>query len=107
MSGWLFDENPAEGSVETFHTDPEGFVIHKQQDITALVERNAALRNSVGDYQSFKGETFHQFASVPKSVIEDMIRQNGMAWWHDKEAVVRWIQDRDQSVFKTHPKNVL
>lgn len=107
MGGWLFDENPAEGSVETFHADPEGFVIHKRQDVTAILERNKALKNRHGDYQSFKGDTFHQFASVPKTVIEDEIRKRGIDWWHDTEAVVRWIQDRDQSVFKTHPGTVL
>lgn len=103
MTGWLFDRNPGEGSVETFHEDGDGWVVKKTQDVEPVVEENKGHKNLVGDYRPLAGKEMVRFASVPKTVIEDEIAKRGLAWWHDTEAVKKWIMDRDQAVFRTHP----
>lgn len=99
----LFDVDPLTGAQTFFHSDVdgEGFVLEKKQDITACVELSQAEFNSVNENAPWRDIT--KVASVPLSEVDELMR---VGIWYDDRALMRWIQDRDHSKFRTRPGRV-
>lgn len=92
--------------AQTFVTHPgddDGvFFLHTEQDVTDLVEANKAAYNAVDERATWAGD-WHRVASIPISVWFDLVRQ-GIA--NDEARLRRWMNDRDNLVFRTRPGRV-
>lgn len=98
----LFDYDPLTGVTEVFHYDTvTDEVTMELQQTLVIDDLNAAQANSVSDYgpTRWRGE-WHKVASVPLVVIEEL-RRNGVL--NDNKALTRWLNDRDNQVFRTKP----
>lgn len=96
----LFSQDPITRSKEVFHYDPveDDFYIENIQDTTPVLEENKRQLNAGNGRYGEK--LIHKVASIPLSVWQDLVRR-GIA--NDEKALRRWLDDRDNSVFKVHP----
>lgn len=80
-----------------FHYDPitDDFFIETLEDVTDVVETNKGIAQQ--DSGNWKGD-WHHVAQIPASVWADLQRK-GIA--SDQKALARWLDDRDQNVFRT------
>lgn len=98
----LFDYDPLTGVTEVFHYDTVTDEVTMELTQTLVVDDlNAAQANAVSDYapERWKGD-LHHVARVPLVVLEEL-RKNGIL--DDGKALRRWLNDRDNQVFRTKP----
>lgn len=98
-----FSFDPLTGTKTTFHFDHtnDTFVLKKEQDVTALVERNkASMANT--DERAKWGEG-QIAASIPMSIYMEWV-----ATGKDKDQafVKRWLNDPANAHFRTRPGRI-
>jgi hypothetical protein len=79
-----------------------GIVLETQQNVEDVVDDCKArmnLHNSKAN-QKFKGDGFHRVGQIPLVIVVQLMREG---IWHDDEALLKWLDDRDNEVFKTMP----
>jgi len=94
----LFSIDRATRTKRTFHYDDDdgSFVIATKQDIQPVLEVAQEARKEA---RGFKGDGFHRVANVPNPVWWDL-HQRGI--WMDDKKLLKWLEERDNKVFKTH-----
>jgi hypothetical protein len=97
----LIDEDPIVRRRHVFHTEGDDIIVETLQDVEPNLERTKAQFNQFPHKaaQKFKGD-MHKVAEIPLTVWEDLKRR-GIA--DDEAALKRWLDDRDNSVFRTMP----
>lgn len=100
----LFDEDPIGGRRRLFHFDHETgqATIETQQEVEEIVEASKALHRYHDERTPFKHDMV-QVASIPMSLWGELERQ-GIA--QDQERLRKWLNDRDNQVFRTRPGRV-
>jgi hypothetical protein len=77
MSTWR-EYDPFTGLQETNKADDEGLVtVHKQQDVEALLDRNAEIRATGAADAGIKKGLWH-YASVPLAVQYELLTKYGL-----------------------------
>lgn len=101
----LFDADPVTKTRSFFHWNEaeEAAHIETLQDVTEVVEDNKGLYNLHDERAPWKGDGMHKVASIPLNVYADLQRQGIV---DDPEAFRRWLNDRDNLVFRTRPGRV-
>jgi hypothetical protein len=99
QSEWL-NHNPETDTSRVFHWDDvaEEATIETRQDITGLVEVNKALYN-----ESASGKELRKVASIPLALYFDLKKQGII---DDQARFKKWLNDRDNLVFRTHEGRV-
>ena len=105
----LFSEDPVTGIKKWFRYNEassgkeseDTFSIETTQDVTSIVDHAKSCYNSV-DERARWGEGQH-VASIPISVWQDL-KKRGIA--DDQAKFKRWLNDRDNRVFRTRPGRV-
>ncbi len=88
-----------------YKTEDGKFIRHDTQDVTSVVESNAAERNS-GDNDQ-RGKDGRKFASVPMVVLEDLKQRLGIDWTlfgKDPDhtgRLIAWLQDPANRAWRT------
>lgn len=98
----ILDNDPVTRRRLDFHWFPDGtWGVNTVQDVTDAVEANKAdhAAHPGKAPQQWKGD-LHRVASIPLTVWEDL-KRSGIA--DDPEALKRWLDDRDNLVFRTRP----
>jgi hypothetical protein len=100
----FFDADPLLGHVEYFHYDPEtdGFAIETVADVEPLIEINKYLSNNA---PLRWGELAH-VASLPSVIVTDLVQQGilaGPGKIVDRDRFKRWLNDRNNRLFRTRP----
>jgi len=103
---WLYGTDDI-GATEILHEDSEGWTYERKMDVQPIADEARDARNLVSDYgpSRWKGRT-HRVATVPIVVIEKLISKRGMAWFKDNDAIKRFLNDPDNSVFRTKPGKI-
>lgn len=100
----LFDHDPITGVTEMFHYDDvtDTVTLELIQRVDERVYQ--AQYNAHSDHKAtaWKGD-WHKVASIPLVVYEDLRRQGIV---DDDAAFKRWLNDRDNRVFRTKPGHV-
>jgi hypothetical protein len=97
MDTRILGHDAATGVTEFFHwNDADGtFTIERQQDVSPII--TLAQAEAGMDNGSWKGD-WHKVASIPMSIYMDLEKQ-GIA--RDPARMKRWLNDRDNQVFRT------
>jgi hypothetical protein len=98
----LIDTDPIVRRKHVFHADGDNFFIETVQDVEPNLERSKGQYNEFShkSAQRFKGDLLHKVAEIPITVWEDL-KRSGIA--DDEKALAKWLDDRDNSVFRTMP----
>ena len=94
----LFSIDQQTKTKKTFHYDEsdDSFVINTKQDIQPVLEVAQEERKEA---RGFKGDGFHKVASIPNTIWWDLV-ERGIA--HDDKKLLKWLEERDNKVFKTN-----
>lgn len=97
MESRILDTDPATGITRVFHYDhaSDRFTIETRQNVTDVVEQNKLVANS--ERQDYRKGDLHRVASIPLSVYYDL-KKRGIL--DDQAAMRRWLNDRDNRVFR-------
>jgi hypothetical protein len=100
----LLEYDPVMKIKRIFHFDEveDAFTIETRQDVTGVAEHAKGLNNLVDERAPWKGD-MHHVASIPMTVWAELV-EKGIA--QDDKALKRWLNDRDNSVFRTRPGKV-
>jgi hypothetical protein len=101
MSRRIFDVDPFTGTTSYWHYDPntDEAVIQKTQNVDALLDLNRRVFN---DAPTRYGD-MTRVASIPLSIYADL-KAKGVI--DDEKAFKRWLNDPDNSAFRTRPGKV-
>lgn len=101
MDSRVLDSDPIMGITRIHHYDPttDQATIETRQDVTQLTELTKAAFNSKDERANWKGDQ-HHVASIPMSVFMELKRKGIV---DDEAAFKRWLNDRDNRVFRTRP----
>ena len=93
----LLGHDAETGITEHFYYDPDtdGFTIHTQQDVTALVEANKFMHNE--DTGTKFGE-LTRVASIPLSIYAEL-KKEGII--DDQKRFRKWLNDPEHRFFRT------
>ena len=96
---FLFNRNDHLGITRWFDYDEDSdtFGIHTEQDVAPAIEANKQLMGEASTH--WRGD-MHLVASIPMSIYFDL-KQKGIA--DDDAAMKRWLNDKDNQVFRTKP----
>lgn len=104
MSTRFFDRDPVLGTTKFFHydddTDDGSFTIETVQDVTAAVEANKALANAE-THDRFS--EFRRVASIPLALFYTPEMQKIV---QDEPAFRKWLDERDNRVFRVDPEHL-
>lgn len=107
MAGDIFNRefsfDPLTNTRTSFHFDHtnDTFVLKKEQDVTALVERNkASMANT--DERARWGEG-QIAASIPLTLYMEWVQDGRI---HDQAFLKRWLNDPSNAHFRTRPGKV-
>lgn len=81
-----------------FHWDHDSIVIENRADVGEVIEDNRRMHAMI-DERAKWGE-WAQVASIPMNIYMELQRV-GIA--DDEKALRKWLDDRDNSVFRTRP----
>lgn len=97
MSRHLLDHDPLMGTTDYFLWDPvaETFQVQTEMHHDVLFDWNAHQRNEGGRFGDLK-----KVASIPLNLYFEL-KQQGIV--DDQAAFRRWLNDRDNRHFRTHP----
>lgn len=91
----LFSKDPHTGITKYWHVKANGeYVVETQQDVSAIVEANKREYNETPS----RYRDVNKVASIPLSVYYELKRK-GIA--DDPKALKKWLNDRDNQVFRT------
>lgn len=106
MSTWT-EYDPVQGLIEhnTYDDERKAFIVHKVQDVSALLDRNKELANTGATDAGIKKGLWH-YASVPLVVQYELLSKYGLNI-HKKEHTARIFDviNRDYPYLKTTAKN--
>ncbi len=99
----LFGFDPGTNTVERFHWDPtaESFTIEDQQEVTPILDQNAALRNS--GVRHDRKSPMRRAAAVPLNIYFELLAKGirpGTA------AFDKWLDDPDNALWRTDNQKV-
>lgn len=101
----LIDRDPASGRETYFHVQHEGdrrlWIIESRQDVSKYIER-AKRQFNEKDRHSRWGD-MQKVATIPLVILERLQRE-GIA--DDPVRMRRWLNDRDNRVFRTRPGRI-
>jgi len=99
METRIFDIDAPAKRRKLFHYDhqTDDFYIETVEDVEDVTEMNKGIAQL--DDGNWKGD-WHHVAQIPATVWADLQRR-GIAG--DDKALRRWLDDRDQSAFRTKP----
>ena len=93
----LFSIDRDTKTKKTFHYQDDGsFIIDTKQDIQPVLEVAQEERK---ESRGFKGGGFHKIASIPNVIWWDLV-ERGIA--HDDKRLMKWLEDPENKMFKTH-----
>lgn len=97
--------NPELGLETLYHEDADGetLTVEKRQHVGAILDANAAARNSV-DERARWHEGQNRVASIPLSIYYDL-KEKGIIDFNDpgQKKLLKWLDDRDNFMFRTRP----
>lgn len=98
----VIDHDEFTGITSYYNFDPvtEDITIEEVSDVETVLEASKALMNSRSG--GFKGDLRH-VAHIP-AVIMNQLMRDGIA--QDPERLKAWLNDRDNSLFRTRPGRV-
>ena len=90
-----------DGVTSVYHDLGDRVVIQNRQDIRDIVEANKRQKN---DSSGRMGEMVH-VGRIPVVVMDQWIREDGINYLkaENKGLLLKKLEQRDNSVFKTHP----
>jgi hypothetical protein len=100
----LLDYDPVMKIKRVFHYDEveDAFHIETLQDVTGIAEHAKTLNAQKDERASWKGD-MHLVASIPMTVYAEL-EAKGIT--RDEKAFKKWLNDRDNRVFRTRPGQV-
>jgi ribosomal protein L19E len=100
----LLNKNKDLGITRYWHENPEtgDVTIETEQDVTAVIEANKAIYNSVDEKANWTGE-WHLIASIPESLYYKMKAEGKI---DDQEYMKKWLNDSNNQFFRTRPGKV-
>ena len=104
MSGrFILDADAVSGQFSTFEYNPaeDAFLLRHGQDVTNILEANKREFN--GEHARHGDGIGRKVASIPLHIYFEL-RQKGIA--QDPKALKRWLNDPDNSAFRTSPGTV-
>lgn len=98
----VMDYDPLTRTLNRMHfcEHDDTFVIETVQDASPTLDLNKASMAQTDERAPWRDGIGEKVASIPTGVWEDLMR-SGLAY--DDKALRRWLDDRDQSVFRTRP----
>jgi len=103
MKERLFDVDSPANIAHVWHEDHDGIVtMESKQDVDDIVADAKARFRCFDERTPWKGE-FHHVARIPMTLVTQMMREG---IWGDKDAMRKWLNDPDNSVFRTRPGRV-
>jgi len=96
----LFDYDPLTGITRIWHwdTDTETATIETKQPVDDVFDHNKHLYNQ-NKRQTPYGD-MERMATIPMALYYDLARKGIL---YDQKALKRWLNDRDNLVFRTRP----
>jgi hypothetical protein len=94
----ILSQNADTGTTTYFHADADGHHIQTVQDVATVIESAKQSFNST-DERAKWGE-WTRVASIPVALYFEL-KAKGIA--DDPKAMKRWLNDRDNSLFRTRP----
>jgi hypothetical protein len=100
----LLEYDPAMKIKRIFHYDEveDAFTIETQQDTTDVAEAAKHLHAGTDERARWKGD-MHRVASIPMTIYAEL---EAKCITKDEKAFRAWLNDRDNSVFRTRPGKV-
>lgn len=88
------------GAFQRFHYDHinDEFFIEQVSDVQSVLDDNDVIRQVQSP--GWKGDGMHHVAQIPAVIVAKLMREG---IWYDDEALLAWLDDRDNSLFKTKP----
>ena len=101
----VLDYDSATGITQWYHYDDiTGDIgLQTQQDVTALIEGTKGAFNPVDERAPWKGDVL-KVASVPMVIYHQLAKISNN--FKDQRVIRKWLNDRDNSVFRTRPGRV-
>jgi hypothetical protein len=99
----LFDADPITAIRKIWHEDTDGRVhLQTEHDVTDIVEDAKGFHNLHDERSPWKGD-MHRVASIPMPLFMELQKQGII---DDQKAFKRWLNERDNRVFRTRPGRV-
>ncbi len=96
----LFDVDPITAIRRIWHEDADGQVTFEtEQDVTEIVEDAKGFERMFRQNANWKGE-MHRVASIPMPIFMQLQREGIV---DDDVAFKKWLNGRNQRVFRTRP----
>ena len=101
----VLDYDPATGITQWFHYDEitGDMGLESEQDVTSIVEGTKGAFNPVDERAAWKGDV-HKVASIPMTIYHELAKISNN--FKDQRAIRKWLNDRDNLVFRTRPGRV-
>jgi hypothetical protein len=102
----ILDSDSLLGIHTIFHPDihtGDVNTIQTVQDAEPIVELNKARASHFDERTGYKGDGFHQVASIPLVIYQQLVK-DGIT--EDPKAFRKWLNDRDHAAFRTRPGRV-
>ena len=101
----VLDYDAATGITQWFHyDDATGDVgLETQQDVGLVIESTKGAFNQTDERAPWKGDV-HKVASIPMVIYHELAKISNN--FKDQRVVRKWLNDRDNSVFRTRPGRV-
>ena len=101
----VLDSDPETGITQWFHFDDVtgDFGLETRQDVTALIESTKGAFNPVDERAPWKGD-LHQVASIPMTIYHELAKISNN--FKDQRVIRKWLNDKDNRVFRTRPGRV-
>lgn len=105
MRSRLFDRDPLTGTTKIWHYDEttDQATIETIRDVQDHADINKAVRNEYDERARWASGVGNQVASIPLNVWDDADTKMGGALMNDDKVLLKWLDDRDQGVFRTRP----
>tara|TARA_R100001086_G_scaffold234338_1_gene156558 strand:+ start:76 stop:390 length:315 start_codon:yes stop_codon:yes gene_type:complete len=101
----VLDYDQATGITQWFHyDDTTGDIgLQTRQDVTAVIEGTKGSFNQTDERKRWKGDV-HKVASIPMVIYHELAKISNN--FKDQRAVRKWLNDKDNRVFRTRPGRV-
>jgi hypothetical protein len=101
----VLDYDPATGITQWFHYDDAtgDMGLETQQDVRLVIEGTKEAFNQADERKPWKGDV-HKVASIPMVIYHELAKISNN--FKDQRVVRKWLNDRDNSVFRTRPGRV-
>ena len=98
-----FDYDPAAGISRVWHQDYDGrVVLETTQDVSDIVDEAKNRDRMFRDSDGWRGD-LHRIASIPTTILMKLYKDGVV---DDPKRFKKWLNDRDNRVFRTRPGRV-